>query len=204
MAKYAEHGALYSTDGSFVAYLADDTWEDEHDADDVGDEQAHTAIASGLGAYTDSDSKCDDWMDALPCLESDSDSEASASVDVMLDYSSSGSDAPPPLVYVDSLEGAYSSTDDEPPPLTDVDSSCDAPPDLLELSASQWTAIHDKADFKKLDLLAKQRKATLQADLVADGCANIAELWDCNSRAEAFRLHGERDDRADKLAGTGR
>ena len=119
MATYTEHGALYATNGSFVAYLADDTWEDEHDAYDIdaGDEQAHTALASGLGAYTDSGSESDDWMDALPCLKSDSDSEASASANVMLDYSSSCSDKPPPLVHVDSSEDAYSSSDDELPPL---------------------------------------------------------------------------------------
>ena len=122
-ALYAEAGALYSTDGSWVAYMADDSWPDEHDAYDIdeGDEQAHTALASGLGAYTDSDSEGDAWMDALACVDSGSDSDDSASANFVLDYSSSGSSMTsgmPQLVYIDSDDDVDSSdADDTPPPL---------------------------------------------------------------------------------------
>ena len=34
-ALYAEAGEFWSTDGSWVAYIADDNWHDEHNAYDV-------------------------------------------------------------------------------------------------------------------------------------------------------------------------
>ena len=56
-------------------------------------------------------------MDALPCIESDSDSDESASANVMLDYSSSGSDDMPALVCIDPTDDADRSDDDNTPPL---------------------------------------------------------------------------------------
>ena len=99
-------------------------------------------------------------MDALPdtaCVASDSDSDDSASANVMLDYDSA-SDELPSLVDSDSA-------DDEPPlpPRQRVtialessskdEDACDLPP----LTFSQWHAIHDQDNFKELAALAEKR-----------------------------------------------
>ena len=100
--------------------------------------------------------------------------------------SNSASDEPPSLVDPDSDDVDLDSVDDEPPSprpraIIDLGSSSEDenPCDLPELTASQWRAVHDQADFKKLDDLAKKRAATLEAALLAAGCEDIAELWGC-------------------------